>query len=200
MMADNKTPKMQKDGGIKTGFFSEMYDWLSSVFSAVLCFIIIFTLGVRLITVDGTSMLPTLENSERLIVSDLFYTPQFGDIVILYADKLIDYENKTQGKPIVKRVIGLPGDTIRIDFERGIVYRNGEALQEEYTRTPTNLDQGFPDNTDVVVEEGKVFVMGDNRNQSKDSRNLAEVGQVDIRYIMGKAYFRVWPLNKFGAL
>ena len=178
----------------KNGFFAELFDWLCSIFSAILCFVIIFALLARVITVDGESMVPTLQDQQRLIVSDLFYTPQYGDIVILYADKLYNYSNSTAGKPIVKRVIGLPGDKIKIDFVKGIVYRNGEALDEPYTNTLTNLPENFPNNQEVTIEDGKVFVLGDNRNASKDSRSN-EIGQVDMRYIMGKAYLRIWPFS-----
>ena len=171
----------------KKNFFADMFDWMCSIFSAILCFIVIFTLFARVITVDGESMVPTLQNQQRLIVSDMFYTPQYGDIVILFADKLANEATRSYGKPIVKRVIGLPGDKIKIDFVNGIVYRNGEALTEEYTNTPTNLPENFPINGEITVEEGKVFVLGDNRNNSKDSRSN-DVGQVDMRYIMGKAY------------
>ena len=181
----------------KSSFFAELFDWLCSIFSAILCFVIIFALFARVITVDGDSMVPTLQNQQRLIVSDLFYTPQYGDIVILYADKLYNYSNSTAGKPIVKRVIGLPGDKIKIDFVKGIVYRNGEALDEPYTNTLTNLPENFPNNQEVTIEEGKVFVLGDNRNASKDSRSN-DVGQIDMRYIMGKAYLRIWPISELG--
>lgn len=180
-------------------FFADMFDWMCSIFSAILCFIIIFALFARVITVDGESMVPTLQDQQRLIVSDMFYAPQYDDIVILYADKLYNETAQTFGKPIVKRVIGLPGDKIKIDFMNGIVYRNGEALPDEYTNTPTNLPENFPFNQEVTVEEGKVFVLGDNRNASKDSRS-SDVGQVDMRYIMGKAYLRIWPLNALGIL
>ena len=180
-------------------FFADMFDWMCSIFSAILCFIIIFALFARVITVDGESMVPTLQDQQRLIVSDMFYTPQYDDIVILYADKLYNETAQTFGKPIVKRVIGLPGDKIKIDFMKGIVYRNGEALPDEYTNTPTNLPENFPFNEEVTVEEGKVFVLGDNRNASKDSRS-SDVGQVNTRYIMGKAYLRIWPLNALGIL
>ncbi len=183
----------------KKNFFAAMFDWMCSIFSAILCFIVIFTLFARVITVDGESMVPTLQNQQRLIVSDMFYTPQYGDIVILYADKLANEATRSYGKPIVKRVIGLPGDKIKIDFVNGIVYRNGEALTEEYTNTPTNLPENFPINGEITVEEGKVFVLGDNRNNSKDSRSN-DVGQVDMRYIMGKAYLRIWPLNALGTV
>ena len=180
-------------------FFADMFDWMCSIFSAILCFIIIFALFARVITVDGESMVPTLQDQQRLIVSDMFYTPQYDDIVILYADKLVNESSGGYGKPIVKRVIGLPGDTIRIDFVKGVVYRNGEQLPDDYTNTPTNLPENFPNNKDVTVEDGKIFVLGDNRNGSKDSRS-SDVGQVDMRYIMGKAYLRIWPLNALGIL
>lgn len=183
----------------KKNFFADMFDWMCSIFSAILCFIVIFALLARVITVDGESMVPTLQDQQRLIVSDMFYTPQYGDIVILYADKLYNETTQKYGKPIVKRVIGLPGDTIKIDFKNGVVYRNGEALTEEYTNTPTNLPENFPFDGEVTVEEGKVFVLGDNRNASKDSRS-SDVGQVDMRYIMGKAYLRIWPLNALGTV
>ncbi|MCH5323889.1 MAG: signal peptidase I [Eubacterium sp.] len=199
MKDDKNLTKPDSNDEKELGFYGELFDWLSSIFSAILCFIIIFTIAARLITVDGDSMKPTLENTERLVVSDMFYQPAYGDIVIIYADKLVDITNGKMGKPIVKRVIGLPGDVIRIDFERGIVYRNGTELKEDYIKAPTMLAQDFPNNTDVVIEEGKVFVMGDNRNESKDSRSN-DVGQVDIRYIMGKAYFRVWPFSRFGSI
>ena len=180
-------------------FSADMFDWMCSIFSAILCFIIIFALFARVITVDGESMVPTLQDQQRLIVSDMFYTPQYDDIVILYADKLVNESSGGYGKPIVKRVIGLPGDTIRIDFVKGVIYRNGEQLPDDYTNTPTNLPENFPNNQDVTVEDGKIFVLGDNRNGSKDSRS-SDVGQVDMRYIMGKAYLRIWPLNALGML
>lgn len=132
-----------------------MFDWMCSIFSAILCFIIIFALFARVITVDGESMVPTLQDQQRLIVSDMFYTPQYDDIVILYADKLVNESSGGYGKPIVKRVIGLPGDKIRIDFVKGVVYRNGEQLPDDYTNTPTNLPENFPNNQDVTVEDGK---------------------------------------------
>ena len=180
-------------------FFADMFDWMCSIFSAILCFIIIFALFARVITVDGESMVPTLQDQQRLIVSDMFYTPQYDDIVILYADKLVNESSGGYGKPIVKRVIGLPGDKIRIDFVKGVVYRNGEQLPDDYTNTPTNLPENFPNNQEVTVEDGKIFVLGDNRNGSKDSRSN-QIGLVDMRYIMGKAYLRIWPLNALGML
>ncbi len=192
------------NGDRKNRFFAEMFDWISSIFSAILCFVIIFWLFAKIITVDGQSMVPTLQDQDRLIVSDLFYQPQYGDIVVVYADKLhAANQDNTHGKPIIKRVIGLEGDTIRIDFYNGIVYRNGEALEEDYTNSLTNIPEDMVVNEnyvgEVTVEPGKIFVLGDNRNNSTDSRSN-KVGQVDKRYIMGKAYVRVWPFNQFGLM
>ena len=95
-----------------------------------------------------------------------------------------------EGEPIVKRVIATEGQTVDIDFLAGVVYVDGVALEEDYTYTPTNLSEGtaFP----LTVEEGHVFLMGDNRNRSQDSRST-EIGQVDCREIMGKAIFLVFP-------
>ncbi len=183
----------------KLSFFGELYDWVASIFSAVLCFIVIFTAVARVITVDGESMNDTLQHSDRLVISDIGYTPQYGDIVIFHADKLYDRYTKSYGKTLVKRIIGLPGDKIRIDFKEGVVYRNGVALDEPFTSSPTIRSEGFPDNVDVEIEAGKVFLMGDNRNNSTDSRSEV-IGQVDMRYIMGKAYLRIWPFNALGTV
>ena len=112
--------------------------------------------------------------------------PEQGDIVVAAMDRFWN------GKPIVKRVIATEGQTVDIDFEAGIVYVDGVALDESYTFTPTNLSEGtqFP----LVVEEGCLFLMGDNRNESRDSRDPT-IGQVDSREILGKAVFLMVPGN-----
>ena len=158
-----------------------------------------FTLLVGVITVDGDSMLPTLQNKNMLLVTDVGYTPQYEDIVIVYAPNLYSKQTNEYGKTIVKRVIGLPGDKIRIDFGKGIVYRNGEALDEPYTNTLTTVQQNFPNNKEVIVPENRIFVLGDNRNNSKDSRSY-DIGMIDVRYVIGKSLFRVWPFDKLGAV
>ena len=137
---------------------------------------LIFTFGVRMIRVDGESMLPTLQDGQRLMITSYPYTPQRGDIVVI--DAYTAY-----GDPLVKRVIGIEGDTIDIDFQNGIVYLNGEALEEPYTAEPTYLQESvtFP----VTVPEGCLFVMGDNRNHSTDSRD-DRVGFVDERDVLGR--------------
>ncbi|MBE6879686.1 MAG: signal peptidase I [Ruminococcaceae bacterium] len=179
--------------------YTEFYDWMTFIFSCVLCFLILFTVLARVITVDGESMLPTLQDRNMLLVSDVGYTPQYEDIVIVYAPSLYNKLSNDYGKTIVKRVIGLPGDKIRIDFGKGIVYRNGEALEEPYTNTLTNIQQNFPNNKEVTVPENRLFVLGDNRNDSKDSRSY-DIGMVDVRCVIGKSLIRVWPFDKLGTV
>ena len=125
---------------------------------------------------------------ERILIN-LMKQPDYGDIVVV--DGYTSY-----GKPLVKRVIGKGGDTINIDFAAGIVYRNGVALDEPYTAEPTYLYESvdFP----ITVPDGCLFVMGDNRNNSTDSRD-SRVGCVDERDIMGAAMLRILPFGKIGA-
>jgi signal peptidase I len=162
---------------------SEAYDWIQSIVSALLICVLIFVFFARIISVEGPSMNPTLYDGDKLLVSDLFYTPKQGDIVILRKESFKD-------EPIVKRVIAVAGQTIDIDFEKGIVYVDGQALEEDYTAEPTwrSLDFVGP----VTVPDGCIFVMGDNRNNSTDSRS-DRIGFVDVRYVLGKAYLLLLP-------
>ena len=140
----------------------------------------------RVIVVDGPSMENTLLNGDyMLLVSNLFYkNPQYGDVVV------VSKQAYDHGKPIVKRVIATEGQEVDIDFEAGIVYVDGNPLDEPYTKTLTTLKEGntFPQ----TVEPGCVFIMGDNRNNSKDSRSL-QIGQVDKREVLGKVFFLLFP-------
>ena len=169
---------------------SEAYEWMESFLVPLLAFLLIFTFFARLATVNGSSMVPTLHNGERLILQQAGYTPEYGDVVVV--DRSLTDEDA-----IVKRVIGKEGDVIYIDFETGEVWRNDTLLDEPYINEPTILqyDIAFP----VQVPEGCVFVMGDNRNHSLDSRS-SDIGMVDIRHIMGKTVFRFFPFDKFGGI
>lgn len=148
--------------------------------------LLLFSLCFRIVVVSGPSMNDTLYDGDWLLVlGNIFYSePKQGDIVVASKDA---FDN---GTPIIKRVIATEGQQVDIDFDAGIVYVDGQPLSETYTRTPTNLDEGvaFP----LTVEDGCVFVMGDNRNASKDSRSN-EIGLVDEREILGKAIFLVIP-------
>ena len=153
----------------------------------------VLMLFLRIIVVDGPSMERTLLNGDyMLLVSNMFYKePKHGDVVVVSKQA---YDN---GKPIVKRVIATEGQTVDIDFNEGVVYVDGVAQDEPYTKTLTTLKEGtvFP----LVVEEGKVFVMGDNRNNSKDSRST-QIGQVDKREVLGKVAFILFPGKGMGGM
>lgn len=164
----------------------ELYEWVQALVCSVLTMVVVFTFGVRLVGVDGGSMRDTLQNGDLLLVLNGRlcgdYAP--GDIVIL---------RKTgfhEGSPIVKRVIATEGQTVDIDFSAGAVYVDGAALSEPYAREPTFTDEGteFP----LTVPEGCLFVMGDNRNDSDDSRDPA-LGPVDVRSVIGRAFYLAVP-------
>ena len=179
--------------------FADAYDWVASLVFAVLFMLLLNLFVFRSITVDGESMMNTLLDQDRVIATNLFYTPSRGDIVVIQADRLRPTVNSLYGEPIIKRVIAVEGDTIRFDFENGIVYLNGEAIKEDYILEPTVRPENRVSGTDYVVPEGYVFVMGDNRNNSTDSRDF-RVGMVDTDLIMGKAIFRFAPFDKIGLL
>ena len=164
----------------------DLYEWVQSLVGSVLVVVAIFTFGIRMLGVDGHSMLNTLQHDDRLlVVNPIFYHDyQYGDIVILRKNGV--FEND----PIVKRVIAVGGQTVDIDFDAGVVYVDGEALEEDYIREPTYTAEGteFP----LTVPEGSIFVMGDNRNGSSDSRDY-RLGTVDTRYVIGKAAFLLFP-------
>ena len=147
---------------------------------------IVFLLVFRVIVVSGSSMYPTLVDGDYLLLlSNVFYQePRQGDIVV------ISKESFDNGKPIVKRVIATEGQTVDIDFENGVVYVDGAALEEDYINCLTTVDEGtvFP----LTVEKGCIFVLGDNRGVSMDSRD-PDIGQIDTREVLGKAIFLMFP-------
>ena len=167
---------------------SEIYDWVQSLITALMICIVLFLFFVRVIDVSGDSMNPSLFDGNKMLVSDLFYKPKAGDVVIFKKDS---YD---PGKALVKRVVAVGGQTVNIDFDTGIVYVDGEPLDEPYTAdlTYNKLDFMGP----WRVPEGCVFVMGDNRNASTDSRDK-RIGNVDERLIIGRAYVVVYPVGEF---
>lgn len=180
--------------------FADTMEWISSIIYAVAAMLALNLFFMRSITVSGNSMNDTLVNGDMVIGMDFCYTPKYGDIVVLQADRLENKQTHFYGEAIIKRVIATEGDTVRINFEKGEVYRNGELLNEDYIKELTHLrvnDFWMKSNEDYVVPENCIFVMGDNRNVSNDSRNLKDVGFVDKNYIMGKAFVRVAPIQDF---
>lgn len=177
-MQENEQKKEQ-DGG------RDLYEWVQALVCSVLAVVLVFTFVIRLIGVDGHSMVPTLQDGDRLLVlnSMLYNDYKYGDIVVLRKEAFLE-------EPIVKRVIATEGQTVDIDFSTGSVYVDGVLLKEEYINELTFLEEGteFP----LKVPEGSIFVMGDNRNHSSDSRD-SRLGTVDTRYVIGKAVFLAYP-------
>jgi signal peptidase I len=175
----------------KTEAFGNAFAWLHSmVYAWVIC-IFLFTFAGRHITVNGTSMIPTLHDRDHLIISDFIYTPKHGDVVVVRKLTFND-------EPIVKRIIAMEGQTVDIDFDTGTVYVDGVELDEPYInermeRTYTTIE--FP----LTVPESHIFVMGDNRNRSADSRD-PRIGLIDEADILGKAYVIIWPIKNIRLL
>lgn len=167
--------------------FQIVLEWAEAITAALLAIALIFAFLFRLVSVDGRSMETTLHDKERLILSRLPYSPDYTDIVVLSLEE--------GAEPLIKRVIGLPGDTIEVN-DQGHVYRNGEKLDEPYVKFLTAKEK--MDGV-VTVPEGYVFVMGDNRANgcSLDSRTF---GCIPINALLGKAVFRVAPFDRWGSL
>ena len=160
-------------------YLHDFVTWLVAI-------LLVFLLVLRVVVVSGPSMNATLVHGDYLLlINNIWYSePKQGDIIVAAKDS---FKN---GEPIIKRVIATEGQWVDIDFELGIVYVNGTALEEPYTNTPTNMYEGidFP----LQVDKGCLFVLGDNRNASKDSRSI-EIGLIDTREILGKAIFLFLP-------
>lgn len=189
------------DNQTVTSIKSFIFDWLEVLVHAIIAVVICFSFLFRIATIDGPSMENTLQNGERVVISNLFYEPKAGDIVVISRNKENSvFTMNSSNTPIIKRIIATEGQTVDIDFEEGIVYVDGIALDEPYTKTPTNRkwDIEFP----VTVDEGCIFVLGDNRNDSMDSRDsrIGEYGMIDTRYVLGHAVYRVFPFGKIGKI
>lgn len=170
-----------------TKFLSFVYDVLDSVKSAAIVVFLVFALAFRAVGVEGPSMRPTLEDGDWVAVAGAVCRFKRGDVVVVN-------QPWKRNVPIIKRVVAVGGDEVYIDFDRGEVYVDGEKLDEPYISEPTRLeyDVKFP----LSVDEGKLFVMGDNRNVSMDSRS-SDVGLIDERYVLGKATARIFPFSKW---
>ncbi len=183
-------------------FSHGIVDWTETFATAIVAVMLIFTFLFRVVSVDGGSMMETLYDREKLIISDFFYKPCGGDVIVTRVDEYGD-------EPLVKRIIATGGQTVDIDFDNWIVSvdgspiggtENGVPVRESYV----NYMEGFPmrmENPDIMfpltVPEGYVFILGDNRNNSRDSRAF---GIVDERNIIGRVYFRIFPFNRFGPI
>lgn len=192
--------KSEKDGKAAKGKpFSDALDWVNSIVYAVAAMLVLNLFFFRSITVSGDSMNNTLVDGDKVILTNFCYSPSYGDIVVVQADRLKNKNTGKYGEPIIKRVIAVENDTIRINFTEGEVYVNEVLLEEDYIKDLTHLrSYGWMENNETyTVPENCVFVMGDNRNISNDSRNLNDVGFIDESMIMGKVFVRFSPVKNF---
>ncbi len=183
----------------KVNVADEVLDWLESFVFAMFIVILVFTFVFRIVLVQGDSMNSTLTNGDRLIISHLNYTPKRDDIVVVEAKT--DYFHKT----IIKRVIGIGGDTVRINYNDNTITVNGSVIKDDHKKEVMLDKFQFFDGAYLVedgvyeykVPEGKIFVMGDNRNNSTDSRRL---GFIDNDMVLGKVVLRLFPFGSFGSV
>lgn len=186
---------------------AELLDLLDMIIVSMFCIVLLFTYVFHIATVNGSSMYPTMVTDDQLLVNNLAGQPQAGDILIINVKNanLLDaegevYTDEGLGKTIVKRVIAVENDVVDIDFETGVVIVNGEALEENYVNTPTTSPvSGGAFEYPITIPEGYVFVMGDNRDVSLDSR-YRSVGLVHKSDISGKVVLRIYPWEDFGPL
>ena len=178
---------------------ADLFEWLQMLMVCILAAVVVFNCLARLTRVDGHSMDNTLHDGELMLVWSLGYTPKQGDIVVI---------NKTTAtflggngdKAIVKRVIALGGQTVDVDYASNTVYVDGEPLDEPYIKEPMSLPlSDTMQQTHWEVPEGSIFVMGDNRNGSTDSRD-DRLDTIHEDYVLGRAVLALWPLNRIGVL
>lgn len=202
---ENKEPSLKNEGVNELketrSVWAELYGWIDYAVITVVCLLLVFVFLFRQVKIEGTSMVDTLEDDERVVMSDIFYTPKYGDIVVISSEV---FDNV----PIIKRVIATEGQWINIQGGKVYVGDSLDSMNDVSSdfvgNVKTEVSVGdisiygsieYP----AQVPEGKVFVLGDNRTVSVDSR-ASVVGMVDERQILGKALFRVFPFGKFGSI
>jgi len=189
--AEPETEKKKKPSGA-AAYIVSCYEWMEALITSLIIVVVLFSFTMRIVSVSGPSMLPTLRSYDKVLLFSQFYQPKQGDVVVI---------THTEGlsEPIIKRVIALENQTVDIDFQSGTVIVDGKRLDESrYIQngiTTQASDFRFP----LTVPKGCVFVLGDNRPVSNDSRS-SDVGMVDQRFILGKAEWVVFPFDRFGKI
>lgn len=181
-------------------FFNEIYEWIDCAVITVMCILLVFTFLFRQVKIEGGSMQPTLEDEQRVIVSNVFYKPQYGDIVVISSEV---YDNV----PIIKRVIATEGQWVDIfegvvkvgDTKDNMKPVSSEFVGDIYTDVVVGNGVYGQHKYPLQVPEGHVFVLGDNRGVSLDSRTQS-LGCIDERQILGKAICRIYPFDKVGSI
>lgn len=194
MSEEQKRPPEGREENLSGGdaFKVDLYFWLQALVMALVSLILLFTFVGRVIGVQGSSMVPTLHDKDMLLLQSIGYEPKPGDIVVLTKESFM-------AQPIVKRVIAVGGQTVDIDYAAGTVAVDGVALEEDYikeARWDLYADNGV---NHITVPEGHIYVMGDNRNGSSDSRDPS-LGVVDVRCVIGQAVMVLFPFSDFGSL
>ena len=180
-MEENKKKKTKSEKG------SSLFDFASIIMTGIIAIALVFTFFFRTATVSGRSMQPTLNGGDMLMVTAFDNTHEAGDIVVITQPNAFN-------EPIIKRIIAVGGQTVDIDFDKGIVYIDGEPEKVTYSLgAPTNEREDF--RGPVTIPEGYLFVMGDNRNGSLDSRSTT-IGMVEEEYVLGRVITRILPFEK----
>ena len=195
----NELPQEETEGEAPRRPGAELYEWLQLFLGCVIAAVVLFNCVARLTRVDGSSMNNTLQDGEIMLIWSLGYTPEQGDIVVLNKTSVL-LPHWTEPRAIVKRVIATGGQTVDIDYSAGTVYVDGQPLDEPYIAEEMYLPfSPAMQETHWEIPEGSIFVMGDNRNYSTDSRDL-QLGPIDADYILGKAVLALWPISCFGTV
>ena len=177
-----------KEEGAMSGF----YDWVRCILFAISVVVVCLIFLFRLVDVEGRSMNNTLATNDKVIVTNLFYTPKNNDIVVIS-------HGAEYNSPIIKRVIAVAGQTVKVDYDNDQIIVDGVVLDEPYIEGSTYGNNIGDNEIPEVIPEGKIFVMGDNRKDSMDSRST-KIGLIDVDDVIGKAQFVVYPFDHFGYL
>ena len=187
--AEDEVIEIEEEESISVTSF--IFEWANAFMVALIVVVLLLTFVFRQVTVSGTSMTDTLNDKDRLIISSFMYTPQYGDIVVIS-------HGENYSDPIIKRVIATEGQSLSINYDTGEVSVDGVILDETYIKG-TTIKLRNPTEIPDKIPAGYVFVMGDNREGSLDSRS-AEIGLIPVENIIGKAEVRIFPLDKFGSV